>query len=579
EADEYLRALHPDDRHLMHRFHELADRCDSFPAEYRIVRPDGAVIWLAGRGLVIARGVDGSAQRLVNIMADVTERRQAEEELRVERERLSLALSAGQMGAFDLNIRTDSLWWSPQTYTLFGVDPQTFQPTRTTVSALIDPEDLEEFLRRRDVAIDRRQALSHELRIRRPDGVTAWIAYQSRTDYAEDGHPARSFGIIMDITDRRQAEQLLREADRRKDDFIATLAHELRNPLAPIRNAVNVLRHAKRADQHLAWCRDVIDRQVGQMARLLDDLLDVSRMTRGKFRLRRESLDLETVLEQGIETARPFIDAARHTLQVDAPTHRIEFKGDLTRLAQVVANLLINAAKYTPPEGRIALSVKSNLKEISLTVSDTGIGIAAEQIPEIFKMFGQVESAIDRSQGGLGIGLALAKGLVEMHGGQISASSEGIGHGSQFHIRLPIDQMLRGHEPMRTEPSAGSIGTVPRRILVADDLRDNADSLATLLESMGHSVHVAYDGAQALAMAHDIKPDVVLLDLGMPMLNGFDACREIRRSPWGQEVILIAQTGWGQEEDRRRTREAGFDHHVLKPIDPAALVELLNRRP
>jgi PAS domain S-box-containing protein len=309
-ADEYEAALHPEDRHLVRRFHELADQQDSFPAEYRIVRPDGAVLHLAGRGLVVARRPDGRAHRLVSIMANVSEQKQAESVLRLERERLELALEAGQMGVYDLDLVAGVLWWSRQTYAVFGVDPERFVPTPESVADLIHPDDRPGFLERRRAAIANHVPLVHEIRIVRGDGPVRWIAHRGRTDYDSTGKAIRTFGVAMDITDRRLAEDGLRDADRKKDDFIATLAHELRNPLAPIRNAVHVLRKKDPADAQVAWCRDVIERQVAQMSHLLEDLLDASRMARGQFQLRKERLLLQRVLEQAIEIAQPPIQLA-----------------------------------------------------------------------------------------------------------------------------------------------------------------------------------------------------------------------------------------------------------------------------
>ena len=578
-GDEYEAALHPDDRHLAVDFQALADRQDSFIAEYRIVRPDGMTLWLSGRGLVVARRPDGRAQRLVSIMADVTERRQIEEVLRIERERLALALQAGQMGVYDYDVVNDSLWWSPQTYAVFGVSPETFTPTRDSVSSLIYPDDRQAFLEHRAAAIAERRPFVHEFRSVRPDGRVVWIDHRGQAEYDAAGRAVRNFGVALDVTERKMAEQALREADRKKDNFIATLAHELRNPLAPIRNAVRLLHRGGPADPQVAWCRDVIDRQVTQMSRLLEDLLDVSRLTRGQFALRREPLALASVVEQALEIAQPLVDEYGHTLSIALPAGPVRVDGDLTRLAQVFSNLLINAAKYTHPGGRLGLTMAVHGDEVQVRVADNGIGIAAEQLPRVFDMFAQGQSAIDRAQGGLGIGLSLAKGFIEMHGGRIEAHSAGIGKGSEFVVRLPLAKAAEPDAAAQPLPAAADFAAAPPpagcRVLVADDLRDSADSLALLIGAMGHEVRVAYDGEQALQEAEAFRPDVALLDLGMPKLNGFELCRRIREAPWGRPMRLVAQSGWGQDEDRRRTAAAGFDHHIVKPIDPAALAELL----
>ncbi len=436
--DEYVAAFHPDDRHLAKRFHELAEQQDSFAAEYRVVRPDGATLWLSGRGSVTARGPKGEPRRLISIMADVTETRQAEHMLRIERERLRLALSAGQMGAYELDIGSDTLWWSPETYDLFGVDSSQFAPTRDNVIDLLHPDDRRGFAKRRSEAIDQRKPFFDEFRIRRPDGSHLWIGYRGQAEYDDQGRPVRTFGVVMDISERKQAEDVLRRADQEKDDFIATLSHELRNPLAPIRNAVAVLRHLEPGDPKVAWCHDVIGRQTEQMAHLLDDLLDVSRLTRRQLTLRMRRLDLGTVIEHAVEIAQPVIEASGHELLVHLPQEQLHLEGDLTRLAQVFSNVLINSAKYTPAGGRIVVKAARQGDGVVVTVNDTGIGIAEEHIARIFEMFGQVESARDRSQGGQGIGLSLARGLVELHGGTIRARSEGIGKGSEFEVRLPL---------------------------------------------------------------------------------------------------------------------------------------------
>ena len=573
-GDEYEQAMHPDDRHLVDSYRRRAEHEDSFPADYRIVRPDGTQLWLSGRGLVVARGPDGRAQRLVSIMADVSERRHAEARLGIERERLAHALEAGQMGASDFDIERDELWWSPRTYAIFGVDPATFTPTRATVIELAHPDDRASFLRQRAEAIEQRLPLAVELRVVRGDGSVAWIAHRGLTAYDDAGRPTRHFGITMDITDRKSAEQALRDADRKKDAFIATLAHELRNPLAPIRNAVSLLRLSAADDAQAVWCRDVIDRQVGQMTHLLEDLLDVSRMTRGQLQLRLETLAVATVIERAVEIARPAIDAGGHDLRTTVLAGPLFVRGDLTRLAQVFSNLLINAAKYTRERGVITLTAAVVGDDVLVRVGDTGVGLSAEQMPQIFEMFGQLESALDRSQGGLGIGLSLARQLIGLHGGEIGARSDGPGRGSEFSVRLPLVRDADRAAPV-IETSPRSTPGPARRVLIADDLADSADTLALLFEASGHSVRVAYDGEEALAIGESFRPEIVLLDLGMPKLNGYETCRRMRTTQWGRDATLVAQTGWGQGDDRRRTQDAGFDHHVVKPIDFDKLMALL----
>jgi len=579
EHDEFIAALHPEDRHLAQRIKELAAQQDSFAAEYRIVRPDGSTVWLRGRGLVVERGADGQALRLVSIMADATDRRLVEERWRLERERLDLALEAGQMGAHDLNFAEGKLWWSPETYRLFGVSPQDFVPTPEGVLALIHPDDREMFLRHRKKAIAEHLPFVHELRLLRPDGSQRWVAHRGRAEYDDRGRPVRNFGVIMDITERKQAEEALRDADRNKDNFIAMLAHELRNPLAPIRNAVTILRRRSGpADSTAVWCHEVIDRQVSQMARLLDDLLDVSRLGRGQLQLRPELTTLARVVEQAVEIARPAIDAGRHSFTGPHQHEHLRVHGDVARLAQVLSNVLINAAKYTAPEGRIVLNVEQEGDQALIRVSDNGIGIAPQHLSRIFEMFAQVAAPGGHSSGGQGIGLSLARSLLELHGGTIAAFSDGLGKGSEFQIRLPLVRSSPVTEPARVDEGAPAPGAQTCRVLVADDLRDATDSLATLLRSLGHAVAVAYDGEQALSVAETFRPDVAILDLGMPGLDGYEACRRIRASAWGAGITLIAQSGWGQAPDRQRARQAGFDQHAVKPIDVAALLAMFPRR-
>jgi PAS domain S-box-containing protein len=367
----------------------------------------------------------------------------------------------------------------------------------------------------------------------------------------------------------------LRDADRRKDEFLALLAHELRNPLAPIRNALQVMRLAGGDPATAERSREMIERQVQQMVRLVDDLMDVSRISRGKLQLRTERVSLASVVNAAVETCRPLLSAKRQDLCVTLP-EEVPVEADPTRLAQVVLNLLNNAAKYTDEGGSIRLTLEQRGAEAVVIVKNTGIGISPQMLPRIFEMFTQVDHTLERSQGGLGIGLTLVKRLVELHGGTVEARSDGLGRGCEFVVRVP----LAAAEPQAAPPDESSGGEASttraeQRILVVDDNRDAVDSLGMLLKVMGHTVRTAYDGLEAVDAAATFKPEIVLLDIGLPRLNGYEAARRIRELAVEKGVLLVALTGWGQEEDRRRSKDAGFDHHLVKPVDPAELQRLL----
>ncbi|MEO8359690.1 MAG: PAS domain S-box protein [Vicinamibacteria bacterium] len=376
-----------------------------------------------------------------------------------------------------------------------------------------------------------------------------------------------------EIGSRERAEAALRETDRRKDEFLATLAHELRNPLAPIRQAALISKAPAATDAQKRWSHDVISRQVHHMALLLDDLLDISRITRGTLELRKEMTEIQSVVDAAVETARPAIDAKRHVLKLEMPERPVHFEADPLRLAQVLSNLLTNAAKYTDPGGEIVLRVTPSTESIVVAVKDSGIGIPASALNEVFAMFSQVKTGPDRSDGGLGIGLALSRGLIELHEGSIEASSAGAGQGSEFFVRLP-----RRARKIRLEVEAGPAQGLPgvkRRILIADDNRDAAESLALLLGLDGHEVTVVHDGKAAVAAFPSIQPEVAILDIGMPEMNGYDVARHVRQGSLGRVVTLIAVTGWGQDNDKAQALAAGFNHHFTKPIEPERLSALL----
>jgi two-component system CheB/CheR fusion protein len=426
-----------------------------------------------------------------------------------------------------------------------------------------------------------------EVRIRRHDDAYRWFLMRVTPVRDAAGRVVEWYGSGIDIDQRKQAEEELRaaaiekaqlaaaltEADRRKDEFIAVLAHELRNPLAPVRNAIEILRATPSPSPRLQWTHDVIDRQVRQLSRLVDDLLDVSRITSGKIELRRERVQLSEAVHIALEGCRPMIERCGHELTVRIPREPIWLDADVARIAQVLSNLLNNAAKYTRPGGHIWLTAERSGWQVAIGVRDNGIGIPPEMLGSIFDMFTQAAGK-DHSQGGLGIGLTLVRRLVELHGGTVEARSEGIGRGSQFVVRLPVSATDAANDE-RVKDEAQPANRGARRILVVDDNRDAADSLCMLLASRGHDVRAAYDGLEAVGAAVTFRPDVVLLDIGLPKLSGNDAARRIREAR-GDGVLLVAVTGWGQEEDRKRAQEAGFDHHLTKPVDPQAITRLID---
>ena len=380
---------------------------------------------------------------------------------------------------------------------------------------------------------------------------------------------------IWEITDRKLAVDALRDADRRKDEFLATLAHELRNPLSPMRTGLAILNlpHVDAATFKEATA--MMSRQLEQLVRLIDDLLDVSRVSRGKLELRRDLVELGAVVRQALETTKPLLDAAGHEVTLTLPPRPVYLVADPVRLTQIVGNLLNNACKFTKSRGRIVVSAECQGDDAVITIRDNGIGIEPQDIPRIFDLFSQVDTTLEKSQGGLGIGLTLVKRLVEMHGGTIEARSEGRDRGSEFVVRLPV---VVDATPLSHEQPAALQAQGGRRILVVDDNHDSADSLAMLLTLTGNEAHTAHDGVEAIEAATQLKPDLIVLDIGMPKLNGYDACRLIRAQPGGENIVIVATTGLGQDADKRKSREAGFDGHLVKPIDPAALLDLMRAR-
>jgi len=439
-----------------------------------------------------------------------------------------------------------------------------------------DPERAEAGIRR---VLRESKLTDYELTARARDGKETVVSYNATTFHDRDRKLRGVFAAARDVTERKRYEQSLQEADRRKNEFLAMLAHELRNPLAPIRNALQIMRltasqeRQRPEDEVVHLASAMMERQVGQMVRLVDDLLDVSRISRGKIELRRGRIELASAVHHSVEAIQPQCESMDHALTVTLPPEPIFLNADPTRLAQVMGNLLNNAGKFTDRGGQIWLTVEREGKDAAIRVRDNGIGITADQLPLIFEMFVQLDTSRARSVSGLGIGLTLVKTLVEMHDGTVEVHSAGVGQGSEFTVRLPIlaDAGELPPEPTVNEPTP----LTARRILVVDDKRDSATSLAILLNLTGHKTHIAHDGLEAVEAAATFRPEVILLDIGLPKLNGYEACRQIRQQPWGKDIVIVALTGWGQDEDRRKSQEAGFDGHLIKPVEHAVLTKLL----
>ncbi len=495
--------------------------------------------------------------------------------------RLQSSLDASRLGTWEWQPERDRLTLDERARGILGLGPERGPATNAAFERRVHSEDVE---RCREALLAARDPAGNghfeaEFRWLREDGRQLWIQQcgQVRSELSLAGKPvALVSGTLLDVTDRRASDDALRAASRHKDRFLATLAHELRNPLAPLRYAAELLHGAGRED--LNWSREVIDRQVGHLTRLIDDLFDISRITRELLGIQKQRLELSEVVQGAIESCRPVIAQSGQQLIVQLPSEPIYATGDPVRLTQVIVNLLKNASKFTQGEGRIRIKVARQDGEGLVSVNDSGIGISAEDLPRIFDVFyqGKLPRAPEQA-GGLGIGLYLAKRLVELHGGVIEAHSDGPGTGSEFVLRLPVEEAVR-HEA--DAPAASSAGAAQQaaascRVLVVDDDPDSADALARLLRLMGSEVQTAYDGLAAVEAAEQFRPDVVLLDLDMPRLDGYEACRRLRQQPWAHSLRMVALSGWGRREDRERTREAGFDGHLVKPVGRADVEALL----
>lgn len=517
---------------------------------------------------------DAEEARLLEQVAERTlfavESARAAQALREHRDVMQLAMSTAKMGAWSRDLVLDTVWWSPEFAEIIGFAKDDRQFERERLFKVIRPEDRPRLTGTIQDALREHKGYVIEFEFQHArTGEWRWMEARGRADYDAAGTPLKLYGLGIDITDRRRAVAALQDADRRKDEFLATLAHELRNPLAPISSGLHILRSAKDPSQ-TATALEIMERQVRHMVRLVDDLLDVARITTGKVEIRCEPFDLTAAINDAIETSASSL-ADRFSLK--RPETPIIINADRTRLAQVFANLLNNSAKYSEPGLPISMTFERDGDQAVIRVRDAGMGIHPEMLPRVFEMFRQADRTGGRSRGGLGIGLSLVKRIVEMHGGTVTAQSSGIGQGSEFTVRLPA--LAESRSALPTLQPASSNGLAKRRILVVDDNADAAESLAALLSLSGHDTRMANDGHEALQQAELFNPHVVFLDIGMPTLDGHETAKIIRLQPWGKDMVLVALTGWGQSEDRRRSKDAGFNHHLVKPADPAVVEKLL----
>ncbi|HEY3634121.1 MAG TPA: PAS domain S-box protein, partial [Caldimonas sp.] len=517
-------------------------------------------------------GRDPTGRRmLVTNAIDVTEGRRLDQALADKEARMRLAMDAANYGDWELDRASAKMVWSAQTRKLLGVGAD--EPiSHGLFQARVHPDDR---ARRQDCVADAwvTGVLSNEYRIVRPDGQVRWMSSRGRVIRGPDGHE-RMLGVIGDITEQKKAEHALKDADRRKDEFLATLSHELRNPLAPLRNSLAVLQRSAGDPELFEKVGGVMERQLGHLVRLIDDLLDVSRFSLDKLTLRLEPTDLAAVIEHAVEGCRPAAERSGHVVELRLPEFAVKLQADRARLSQVFSNLIGNACKFTPDGGHVRVAARIDGDRAVVSVRDDGIGIAVGDLGRVFDMFAQVDESFERTNGGLGIGLTLVRRLVEMHGGTVVAKSAGLGQGSEFVVTLPLAP-ARAVAPPVGAGNGAAASAQRMRMLVVDDNGDSAESLALLLSLAGHETHIARDGPEALTRADALRPDAVLLDLGLPGLSGYEVCKRLRVEPWARAIPIIAITGWGQADDRRRSKEAGFDAHLVKPVVLDELTALL----
>jgi two-component system, chemotaxis family, CheB/CheR fusion protein len=564
-----LERVHPEDRA---RFEQAIAGAAEFAGprrysvEYRILRrDDGALRWMASAGFAVFDGE--RLARFVGTVRDITEHHRVELALRESEQRFA-TLAEGSPVLLWVNGPNGNEFVNRAYLEFVGVESDK-EVGGHDWSRFVHPDDLDEYLNSYQRAFALQVRFTADFRFRRHDGEYRWMRSDATPRFSDDGEFEGYVGATVDITERRNAEDALRLADRQKDEFLAMLAHELRNPLAPIRNASEILALRYSGDPGAATPLAMLSRQTDHLARLLDDLLDVTRIARGRVTLQQEPLEIGAIIEHAVETVSPLAKAKSQTLRVERDPTPLYVSGDRARLVQCLTNILQNAVKFTNDGGEIAIALRDAGPDLEVSIRDNGIGVPAELLPRVFDLFVQSERTLDRSQGGLGIGLSVVKRLVEMHGGAVGIASEGQGRGTTVTIRLPrIETPADAAQPL---PAA----MARRRVLVVDDSADAADSLAILLELEGHQVATAYSASAALDAAERLQPDVAFIDIGLPLMDGYEVARRLRANERCRAIRLVALTGYGQPDDRDEARRAGFDHHLVKPADRTAVGAIL----
>jgi PAS domain S-box-containing protein len=537
------------------------------------IRKDGTRFW-ADVVITALRSPRGKLTGFLKITRDLTERRRHEETLRESEERFRLLVnSVKEYAIFMLDVEGCVASWNLGAERIIGYTAA--EIIGRSVACLYPAEAAERGAPQRDLAtVVAHGGMEINGRRVRKDGTRFWANVVICSVHDLDGKLRGFAQVTRDLTERKQFKEL-EESQQRTHEFLAMLSHELRNPLAPLKTSVDVMRLRDLSDPVMIRARDVIDRQVQHLTHIIDELLDVSRITSGRISLTSETLDLHSIILRAVEAARPLFDSKSHTLEIEAPGSHVWVRGDLTRLTQVFVNLLNNAAKYTPARGHIQVAIRSADKSAAVHIRDNGIGIAAELLPRMFDLFTQGDRPLDRTDGGLGVGLALVHRLVSLHGGVVKAFSEGIGRGSELVVTLP-QYCEEISMPVASDSQPPEPQQKRRRLMVIDDNKDAAESMSMLFELWGHEVICAYDGRAALETAAKYRPDAVFLDIGLPGMDGYEIAERLRELPESAHTVLVAITGYGQDEDRRRSREAGIDHHLVKPVSPETLHKLLD---